>query len=45
MGCEFAFYKCNRFCEMGTLETLVSESLLAKEKDVAKTLHQFIQCL
>ena len=35
-GCEFAFYMCNSFCEMGNLETLVSESWLAKEKDVAK---------
>ena len=35
-GCEFAFYMCNSFCEIGNLETLVSGNLLAKEKDVAK---------
>jgi hypothetical protein len=28
---------CNNFCEIGILETLVSENLIAKEKDVAKS--------
>ena len=40
LDCEFAFNKCNKFCEMGTLETLDSENSDFKEKDVQKT-HPF----
>lgn len=37
IDCEFAFDKCNNFCEKDTLETLVTETSAFKEKDVEKT--------
>ena len=40
IDCEFAFDKCNNFCETDALETLASENSAFKETDVQK-LHPF----
>ena len=38
-GCEFAFYMCNSFCEMGILETLVFLNTCLHKKKMQQTLH------